>query len=164
MKLFSKASEYAILAIMRAIETDSLDGFSTSDVCQGAGIPEPVGRKVLVDLAKGGLITGKRGPGGGYKLARKAENITLMDIVIAVDGPAAFEICPLGFRCERGLKDCRAANRGACPTACPECGLGHICPLHGLWGDMRGMVTQRLESMSLEVMRRRLVDTGELMV
>ncbi len=62
--------------------------------------------KVLQLLAGANLIVGRRGVGGGYRLARPAEKITLLEVINAVDPVKRIETCPLGL-----------ANHG--PNLCP---------------------------------------------
>lgn len=160
MKLFSRASEYAILCLMNVIERDSLDRFSTKDVCSSAGIPEAFARKALVALAKSRILSGTPGPGGGYRLARHPSEVSLLDVVLAVDGQDAFNDCPLGVRCEGQAKDGAGVSCATCLLGEPNCGLSHLCPMHGLWQEARQLVEGRLQATSLEDIRRRLCDAN----
>ncbi|MEM9174494.1 MAG: Rrf2 family transcriptional regulator [Myxococcota bacterium] len=54
------------------------------------GIPHRFLEQIFQDLRRGELVTGKRGPGGGYVLTRSPEDITLRQVVEAVEGPEAF--------------------------------------------------------------------------
>lgn len=149
MKLFSKASEYAIRAMLKVAETDSFDGFSPKEICTEAEIPEPFGRKVLAEMVKAQIIEGTRGPGGGYSFLRDPADISLLDIVHAVDGPYAFSECPMGLQCEalKGDGSFRACDECSMPN--PNCGLDHICPMHSLWKETRRSVIQHLDSTTL---------------
>lgn len=53
------------------------------------GVPHRFLEQIFRDLRRAGLVEGKRGPGGGYVLARPADRITLREIVEAADGEAA---------------------------------------------------------------------------
>ena len=85
MKIFSKASEYAIVAMMHVVARSPDENFSPGDVCADAGIPESFGRKALGELARARILKATRGPGGGYRLARDLREVSLLDIVLAVD-------------------------------------------------------------------------------
>ncbi len=65
------------------------DGTPTSvrDIADRTGLPQPYLEQILLALKGAGLVRSKRGVGGGYVLARAAEDITLAQIVSAVDGP-----------------------------------------------------------------------------
>jgi Rrf2 family protein len=72
--------------------------------------------KVFQQLNEAGLLTSKRGPGGGVALDRPPEEINLYAIVVAIDGEALFEECVLGL---------------------PGCGEAEPCPLHDQWTEGR---------------------------
>jgi Rrf2 family protein len=58
-------------------------------VAQAQDIPQNFLENILADLRNGGLVASKRGADGGYWLARPADEITLADVIRAVDGPLA---------------------------------------------------------------------------
>jgi DNA-binding IscR family transcriptional regulator len=159
MKLFSKASEYAILVMMHVMETESLGRFSPKEMCAIAGIPEALSRRALVQLTKAHILRGTPGPGGGYRMVRDPADVSLLDIVLAVDGEKAFDECPLGMTCEyqSSSKDSQICD--TCSFQNPLCGLGHICPMHKLWRQVRKVVVQYLESTTLQDIRESLCKT-----
>ena len=57
------------------------------------GVPLPTAQKLMGQLAACGLLSSARGAGGGFALARPAKNISLADIVEAVEGPIALTMC-----------------------------------------------------------------------
>ena len=65
------------------------DGGPTSvrDIAERTALPQPYLEQILLALKGAGLVRSKRGVGGGYVLARPAEEILLSEIVSAVDGP-----------------------------------------------------------------------------
>src|ERR1700730_4799430 len=62
---------------------------SVRDIADRTGLPQPYLEQILLALKGAGLVRSKRGVGGGYVLARPPEEITLGQIVSAVDGPIA---------------------------------------------------------------------------
>jgi Rrf2 family protein len=72
--------------------------------------------KVFQQLNDAGLLTSKRGPGGGVALTRAPDAISLYEIVVAIDGEDLFEECVLGL---------------------PGCGEAEPCPLHEHWTEER---------------------------
>lgn len=78
--------------------------------------------KILQKLGEANLIESFRGPNGGVRLARSAKDVSLLDIITAIDGPGAFQNCVLGL---------------------PGCGVEKPCPLHERWTKQR----ERLKSM-----------------
>src|SRR5215472_18280021 len=82
--IFSRPCEYAIHAMtyLAAIPGTSA---RADEIAEAQEIPLPILSKVLQDLARKGLLDSRRGPGGGFRLSRRPELITLRDIVAAVD-------------------------------------------------------------------------------
>jgi Rrf2 family protein len=60
---------------------------SVRDIAERTGLPQPYLEQILLALKGAGIVRSKRGVGGGYVLARPPDQITLGDIVSAVDGP-----------------------------------------------------------------------------
>ena len=70
--------------------------------------------KIMQEVARSGMTVGGSGPKGGYRLARAAREITLLDVVEAVDGPISTGCCLLAVDTCPGMHDCgvRAALSG----------------------------------------------------
>jgi Rrf2 family protein len=66
---------------------------SISEIAQQQGVPKTFLEKIIQDLMRGGLIRSKRGSCGGYSLARSAETITFRDVIEAIEGPIAVNVC-----------------------------------------------------------------------
>lgn len=73
---------------------------SVRDVGDRLGIPRRLLAEVLKDLARGGLVEGARGPGGGYRLRGEAEDIALGRVVEVLEGPIHVADCADGGCCE----------------------------------------------------------------
>jgi Rrf2 family transcriptional regulator, iron-sulfur cluster assembly transcription factor len=79
--------------------------------------------KILTMLSRAGLVEGKPGPTGGYRLARPASEITLLDVVKVFEDPQDTVMCPFG----------------------PNwCGVGPVCPLHYTLLEMHQQALDRL--------------------
>jgi Rrf2 family protein len=84
----STRGDYACRALLSlALHTDESGPTSVRDIAERTGLPQPYLEQILLALKGSGLVRSKRGVGGGYVLARPAEEIRLSDIVSAVDGP-----------------------------------------------------------------------------
>jgi Rrf2 family protein len=81
------AARYALRALAHPVALDGNPTVTSHDIAQARGIPERFLLKVLKQLATAGVLLSHRGPNGGYRLARPATQITLLEIVEAVDGP-----------------------------------------------------------------------------
>lgn len=75
---------------------------STSDLAQLSRVPMNYLAKVLQLLAKADLVHGRRGVGGGYKLARPARDITMLEIINAIDPIERIKTCPLDLENHSG--------------------------------------------------------------
>lgn len=84
----STRGDYASRALLSlALHGDALGPTSVRDIAERTGLPQPYLEQILLALKGAGLVRSKRGVGGGYVLARTPEEITLSEIVNAVDGP-----------------------------------------------------------------------------
>lgn len=100
MLKISKLSDYAttVMARMAALEAPS----SAASLAQETQLTQTTVAKVLKVLSKAGLVHATRGASGGYQLARAANEITVADILCAIEGPLALTDCTeLHGRCDR---------------------------------------------------------------
>ena len=125
--IFSRPCEYAIHAMtyLAAIPGASA---RADEIARAEEIPLPILSKVLQELARKGLLDSRRGPGGGFRLSRRPELITLRDIVAAVDSLDEF------LRCVTGL---------------PNCSDETPCPLHDTWKQVRTSLMKSFETTTL---------------
>lgn len=107
---YGKTTQTAISAMSRLAEVYA-DGahLSSGEVAKTRGLPQTLVAKLLTMLSQAGLVTGSRGPGGGYALARPPKEICLLDIA------SVFE---------------RLDDNVVCPFGPNWCGSGDPCPLH----------------------------------
>jgi Rrf2 family protein len=86
----STRGDYASRALVSlALHADDGRPNSVRDVAERTGLPQPYLEQILLALKGAGLVRSKRGVGGGYVLARPPAEITLAEIVGAVEGPIA---------------------------------------------------------------------------
>ncbi|HMC43372.1 MAG TPA: Rrf2 family transcriptional regulator [Acidimicrobiales bacterium] len=84
----STRGDYAARALLSlALHAAEAGPTSVRDIAERTGLPQPYLEQILLALKGAGLVRSKRGVGGGYVLARPASEITLGEIVSAVDGP-----------------------------------------------------------------------------
>lgn len=87
--------EYALRAMIHL--ADNVDGVARgSEIARDEHIPKYYLEKVIRDLMRGGLVRARRGPGGGYQLARPPETISFRDVIEAVEGPITLNLCVEG--------------------------------------------------------------------
>ena len=84
----TRASSYAIHAVAYMAQHKHHEKpVASHTIAEDRGIPERFLLKVLKPLVSSGVLKSIKGPNGGYRLARKSEDVTLLNIVEAVDGP-----------------------------------------------------------------------------
>lgn len=89
-------ADYAVVIMTAAARREAGARLSASELAQDTGVPLPTTQKLMGRLAAEGLLTSVRGAAGGFALARPAGEITLVDIVEAVEGPIAMTVCSEG--------------------------------------------------------------------
>ena len=92
MRLTSVA-DYAVVMMAAAARHGGEMRLSAALLAEETGVPLPTAQKLMGRLAAAGLLTSARGTGGGFRLARGAERISLADIIEAVEGPIAMTTC-----------------------------------------------------------------------
>ncbi len=128
-RLYSRGCEYAIRALMYIPPVGSNDRLTAKKVCKKAKIPESFTRKVFQALVNGGFLEAAPGPRGGYSLAHDPKEISLLEIIQAVDGADTFAACIMGL---------------------PECDAKKPCPLHDTWSKAKEELIRKLDSRTLE--------------
>jgi FeS assembly SUF system regulator len=103
----SSLTDYAVVMLSAAARHSSAARLSAGMLAEETGVPLATAQKLMGRLAGAGLLTSARGTGGGFRLARDAQAISLADIVEAVEGPIAMTACV-----EDGRHDC--ALEGNC--------------------------------------------------
>src|SRR2546430_12104469 len=127
----STGGAYASRALLpRALHGADDGPTSVRDLAERTGLPQPYLEQILLALKGAGLVRSKRGVGGGYVLARPADEITLGQIVSAVDGP----IVPGDFGAPH--------QNGACDHE-------GQCVLLGVWSEVGRHMRSHLDSFTL---------------
>ncbi|AYF77132.1 Rrf2 family transcriptional regulator [Nocardia yunnanensis] len=80
--------DYAVRTLVEIAKAQP-DSVKADAIVAAQDIPPKVLESVVADLRKGGLVTSRRGPDGGYRLARPAARISVADVIRAVEGPLA---------------------------------------------------------------------------
>lgn len=92
--IFHTSTRYALQVLIRLPS----DGTYRLARCLAADLdlPGPYLAKILQTLGHSGILESQRGPSGGFRLNRSPEDITLREVVVAMEGPEPFEECLLG--------------------------------------------------------------------
>ena len=101
-------ADYAVVMMTAAARREPSARLSATELADETGVPLPTAQKLMQKLAAHGLLVGQRGSGGGYALARPVREISLADIVEAVEGPIVLTMCADGVNHECALdQHCR---------------------------------------------------------
>jgi FeS assembly SUF system regulator len=89
-------ADYAVVLMTAAARRAEGERLSANTLSDDTGVPLPTAQKLMGHLAAAGLLSSVRGAGGGFTLARPVTEISLADIVEAVEGPIAMTMCSGG--------------------------------------------------------------------
>jgi Rrf2 family protein len=121
----TRQADYALRAMLFLSRQEVNKRSSTSQIAEVQQIPPSFLAKIISQLSIAGLIHTSRGARGGVLLARKPEDISLLEVVEAIDGPIS-------------LNECTHS-----PNGCP---FGEDCPLHSVWGDAQYELVNKLKN------------------
>lgn len=119
----SRQTDYASRVLLHLALLPPEARVTAREISRRRIIPPAFLRRIITDLGKAKLITTTRGSGGGLALARPSSEISLLDVVQAVEGPVALNPCTID------------------PAACP---LVRTCPVHDEWMRARELLTNEL--------------------
>lgn len=130
MLRLSKLTDYAVVVLVRLGESrrGGDENVQTSPgIALATGVPEPTVAKVLKSLAASALVVSQRGARGGYRLSRPLEDIAIVDVISAIDGPIALTACVEGG----------------------DCDVGNLCSVKGRWDLVNDAIRDALMQITL---------------
>lgn len=92
----TKKTDYALIALTHLASTEAGTAVRAREIAERYGIPPDLLAKILQKLAKSGLLVSCTGRSGGYALARAADEITVGEVLEAVEGAPALAQCLRG--------------------------------------------------------------------
>ncbi len=123
-----KSGIHAVRALIVLAELTDGEYRGASSIATQNDAPANYLGKLLQQLAKRGLVRSQKGLGGGFRLARDPVEISLYDIVEAIEDVSRWSNCILGR---------------------PNCSDENPCPVHGQWGPVRDSFLKILKSTSV---------------
>src|SRR5690606_7981905 len=128
--MFSKACEYGIKAmIFIAVKSLYDERVSLKEIAMEIDSPVAFTAKILQSLARNGIVESHKGPTGGFQMERlKMDNVTLYEIVSAIDGDRIFNGCGLGLK---------------------QCDANKPCPVHHKFAVVRENLANMLKQTSI---------------
>lgn len=127
----SRMADYGVV-VMTYMAMRRHDTQTTHQVAVATGLPEATVGKLLKVFARENLLDSHRGVHGGYQLTRRPEDLSVAEIVTAVEGPIALTLC---------VDD----HPGTCDVEA-------LCPMRGGWNRINAALREALEGVSLAEM------------
>jgi Rrf2 family protein len=129
MKLLSQGSQYAISAVISLSKQSKGATISAAELAKPLNCPAAYLSQILSKLKPSGIVNSRRGKNGGVYLARNPKEITLLQVIRAIDGDDFFTRCFLGIE---------------------GCGNIEPCPFHKFWSRERGKIQEWLSDMTFD--------------
>ncbi len=127
MRLTTKG-RYAVTAMVELALHQDKGRISLAEIAERHGISQSYLEQLFASLRRRGLVDGTRGPGGGYRLARRRTEISVADVIDAVDESVDATRCG-------GKRNCKGEQG---------------CITHNLWAELSDQIRHHLASVSLE--------------
>jgi Rrf2 family iron-sulfur cluster assembly transcriptional regulator len=140
--IYSRSAEYAIRAVVHLAMLPPGEYIMAKTVAAEADIPAHFLAKILQDLARHGFLKSNKGPRGGFRLNLPAEDLYMLRIVEAVDGPGRYD------RCIGGSSECN--DRAA-------------CGMHDSWRVLRSRIIDYLGGTSVADLAKALGEKRKLL-
>lgn len=131
----TRTADYAIRVMIHLAGVPSGARTSRETLAQWAQVPGEFLSKVLQSLTRARLIQSHRGTRGGFELARSAADITMLDVVEAIEGPLQLNVCL--------AQD-------------DQCGRRWWCPAHLVWKDAQAAMAEVLRSATMDQLVKRV--------
>ncbi len=131
MLRLNRITDYAVVVLTRMAH-DPRRLVTAPQLSEESNVPAPTVAKVLKALTKEGLLASQRGVNGGYLLARSARDISMFEVIRALEGPVNLTACVDGV--EGG------------------CDVEQLCPVRGNWDRVNQAIKSALDGVTLEDM------------
>ena len=95
----SRKADYALRAVAYVSHLKKNELGSIGRIAKARGIPREFLAKILKELTRAGILVSFQGVTGGYRLARPARDVTFLDVIEAMEGPVAVNLCVDGSHC-----------------------------------------------------------------
>jgi Rrf2 family protein len=121
----TRQADYAMRAVLYLARLQNSNRAASNIIARDQSIPPSFLAKIIAQLSIAGLLSTVRGARGGVSLARDPKDITLLEVVEAVDGPIMLNVCVGKQRI---------------------CGFEDDCPLQTVWCDVQNELVTRLRT------------------
>lgn len=126
--IYSTSTKYAVMALIELASRRPGRPVQIKEISESTGIPHFFLAKLVQTLVKAGMLSSSKGRGGGVGFAKPPSDITLAEVVKAIDGPEALRSCIFGLQSCDGTRN---------------------CPLHPAWGPIRDQILSFLKTTTI---------------
>jgi Rrf2 family cysteine metabolism transcriptional repressor len=134
--MFSTKAEYGVRIMAHLAAHNGASPVSLSAIADAEGLPLAYLEHLVQRLRRAELVESRRGAHGGYTLARPAEEITMAQVVEALEG----DIAPI---------ECITAQEDGTIVCAREAQLDRVCPTKVLWTRVQGSIVRTLQDITL---------------
>jgi Rrf2 family protein len=125
----TRRGDYGVSAVYYIAQYPKGCFISVDEISVKSEISKPYLSKILQDLCRGGILSSRRGTGGGFTLARLAQEISLKNIIDIIEG----KICIV-----------------TCLNSPDQCSRSDRCPISPFWNEVQGFIDELMDSITIE--------------
>lgn len=118
----TREADYAVRCIL-LLSREAGRVISANEISKSMSIPKNFLAKILQRLSKKGILKSTQGIAGGFELAKPPEEISLLEVIEAIQGPSAINVCAIDNK---------------------NCSLSSTCVVHPIWVKLRRDIEEKL--------------------
>ena len=126
--MISSAAKYALRAVAHLAAENHATYVPARSIAEELDLPATFLAKVFKQLVDAGILDAYRGPTGGVRISKPADQVSVRALIEAIDGPGVFTECILGL---------------------PGCGEAKPCPMHEGWAHVRAALGEEFERQTI---------------
>lgn len=124
----SKMTDYAVVMMVHMGQRPGAV-YTTAQIADDTGVPQPTVAKLMKELGRAGLLSSIRGAAGGYRMDRAPADVSIAEVIQAMEGPIALTACVHG--------------------ADEQCSVEQLCGMRGNWDKVNTAIRDALEGVTL---------------
>ena len=146
--MLSNTCKYGIRAVIFLAANAGMNKkIGIKSISSELGIPTPFLGKILQSLARHKILSSTKGPHGGFGLGKPADKITLMDIVMTIDGEDVLDMCLID------TKTCKQVDME-----------GYPCPVHGKYATIRLQIIDLFQQQTVAGLVKEMQEHKEIKI
>jgi Rrf2 family protein len=122
----TREADYAVRCVL-FLSQETGRVVNANEIAESMTIPKSFLAKILQRLTRGGIVRSTQGTAGGFKLAKESARVSILEVIEAIQGSAAVNICAINEQ---------------------NCDLSNTCPVHPVWVELREDIENRLKKES----------------